>query len=567
MLANMLPYVIAWLVVRDLVDVAPYWQHAQHIKTFGWIVFASAVAGILLYFIGLMFTHLAAFRTASTIRKTSLSQLMKAPLGFFNKNASGFLRNRIDGAAAETETLLAHNLADITGTIVMFVAMIALMFVFNWVMGLACLFSAVVSVVAMFSMMGGENASYVAEQQKAQDHVSKAGTEYVRSIPVVKVFQQTVHSFTTFKQAITDYSDHAQYYTVDVCKKPQTVNLVFTNGAFVFLVPAALILAPHALASGNFSIFLIDFAFYAIFSAITSTALARVMFAASGMMLAQGALDRVSSAIDAPELVWPKQGEEKHIEDNSVVFDDVTFSYTKENRPALSHVSLEVLPGKTVAFVGPSGSGKTTAASLIPRFWDCDEGSVRVGGADVREVNERELMNAISFVFQENKLFKTSIFENVRIARPEATEAEVEKALHAAQCDDILEKLPSGMHTAIGTQGVYLSGGEQQRVALARAILKDAPIVVLDEATAFADPENEALIQAALHNLTKNKTVIMIAHRLSTIVGADEIAVFNDGKIAERGTHSELLALGGLYASMWENYNTAAQWKISSEVN
>lgn len=561
MVLGMLPYICIWLVARDLIAVAPDWTEAAGIAKYGWMAFGFAVAGIAVYFAALMCTHLAAFRTASNIRKAGMKHLMKTPLGFFESNASGLLRNRLDGAASETETLLAHNLADIVGTVAMFIAMLVLMFVFDWRMGAACLLAAVVSVAAMATMMGGKNAGLMAEYQAAQDVMSKAGTEYVRGIPVVKVFQQTVYSFKAFKQAIEDYSAKAEHYQADVCKVPQSVNLTFTEGAFVFLVPVALLLAPAALSSGSFAGFVTNFAFYAVFSAIISTALAKTMFAASGMMLASTALGRINEVMSAPVLTITDHPQVP--KDNSVEFKDVSFTYAGAAIPAIDHVSFKVEPGQTVALVGPSGGGKTTAASLIPRFWDVSSGSVLVGGVDVRDADPHVLMDQVAFVFQNNRLFKTSIMENVRASRPEATREEVQAALTAAQCDDILEKLPDGMNTVIGTEGTYLSGGEQQRVALASAILKDAPIVVLDEATAFADPENEAMIQKAFATLTKDRTVIMIAHRLSTVIGADKIIVLDNGKVAEEGTHTELVQAGGLYARMWNEYNQAVKWRIA----
>ena len=563
MVLGMAPYICIWLVIRDLVSVAPNWTQATEIAQYGWMAFAFAVGGILIYFFALMCTHLAAFRTASNIRKRGMAHLMKTPLGFFDNNASGLLRNRLDGAASETETLLAHNLADIVGTVAMFIAMLVLMFVFDWRMGAACLLAAVISVLSMFTMMGGKNAKLMQEYQAAQDTMSKAGTEYVRGIPVVKVFQQTVYSFKAFKQAIEDYSEKAEKYTDGVCRMPQSVNLTFTEGAFVFLIPVALFLAPSALNSGNFAGFVTNFAFYAVFSAIISTALAKIMFAASGSMLAQTALKRIDTVMNAPVLEITENP--KTPNGNKVEFNDVSFTYEGADHPALSHVSFVAESGQTVALVGPSGGGKTTAASLIPRFWDVSEGAVKVGGIDVREVDPHVLMEHIAFVFQNNRLFKTSIIENVRAARPGASREEVQKALEAAQCMDIIDKLPNGMDTVIGSEGTYLSGGEQQRIALARAILKDAPIVVLDEATAFADPENEVLIQKAFATLTRGKTVIMIAHRLSTVTGADKIIVLDGGKVAEEGTHEELIEKSGLYARMWNEYNQAAKWKIQNE--
>ena len=563
MILGMLPYICIWLVLRDLIAVAPDWTRAASIAGYGWAAFASAFGGIAVYFAALMCTHLAAFRTAANIRKAGMAHLMKAPLGFFDSNASGLLRNRLDGAAAETETLLAHNLADIVGSLAMLLSMVVLMFVFDWHMGAACLMAAVVSIGAMCTMMGGKNAQLMADYQAAQDVMSKAGTEYVRGIPVVKVFQQTVYSFRAFQQAIEDYSAKAEHYQGDVCRVPQAVNLTATEGAFVFLVPVVLFLAPGALQSGNLAGFVTDFAFYAVFSAIVSTALARVMFAASGMMLADTALGRIEQVMSAPTLELTDNPQTPR--DNSITFEDVSFTYEGAELSALDHVSFRVEPGQTVALVGPSGGGKTTAASLIPRFWDVSSGRVLVGGVDVRQTDPHVLMEQVAFVFQNTHLFKATILENVRAARPNASRSEVLAALSAAQCDDILQKLPEGVDTLIGTEGTFLSGGEQQRIALARAILKDAPIVVLDEATAFADPENEALIQKAFGALLKDRTVLLIAHRLSTVVGADRIVVLDAGHVAEQGTHEALLAVDGLYARMWREYRQAVKWRISAK--
>ncbi len=562
MIMGMIPYVCIWLSARELIAVAPDWTKATNIGTYGWLAFGFAFGGIIVYFAALMCTHLSAFRTAANIRKQGVAHMMETPLGFFNNNASGLLRNRLDGGAGETETLLAHNLADIVGTAAMFIAMLILMFVFDWRMGLACLLAAVISVLAMFSMMGGKNAKLMMEYQQAQDVMSKAGTEYVRGIPVVKVFQQTVYSFKAFKAAIEDYSSKAERYTGGVCRVPQSVNLTATEGVFIFLVPAVLVIAPAALSAGDFAGFITNFAFYAVFSAIVSTALARIMFASAGTMLAKNALARIDTIMNAPTLRITDHPQTPG--DNSVEFRNVTFTYEGADTPALDHVSFSVLPGQTVALVGPSGGGKTTAASLIPRFWDVSSGEVLVGGVNVKDVDPHILMDKVAFVFQNTRLFKTSILENVRAARPDATREEVLSALHSARCDDIIDKLPNGIDTLIGSDGTYLSGGEQQRVALARAILKDAPIIVLDEATAFADPENEALIQKALKTLTQGRTVIMIAHRLSTVVGADRIVVLEGGRVVEEGMHEGLAAGGGLYERMWKEYNQAVKWRIAS---
>ena len=562
MLLSMVPYICIWLIARDLIEVAPNWAQAQRIPRYAWLAFASAVGGIVLYFIGLMCTHLAAFRTAANIRKRGVAHMMETPLGWFVANASGLIRGRLDAAAADTETLLAHNLADIVGTITLFLSMLVLMFIFDWRMGCACLLAAVISLFALFSILGGKNAGLMAQYQAALDRINKAGTEYVRGIPVVKVFQQTVYSFKAFQESIEEYSRFASHYSVHVCSKPQSVNLTVTEGAFAFLVPAALFLAPGALASGDFAGFLTNFAFYAGFSAIISTALARITFAATGMMLAHTALGRIAQVMDAPTL--PPPAKPKMPAGSKVEFRDVSFTYEGAQTPALAHVSFTAEPGQTVALVGPSGGGKTTAASLIPRFWDVSSGAVLVGGVDVREIAPPVLMDQIAFVFQNSRLFKASILENVRAAKPDASRDEVLAALTAAQCADILEKLPRGMDTIIGTEGTYLSGGEQQRIALARAILKDAPIVLLDEATASLDMENETKVQAALSRLLQGKTVLVIAHRMRTVAGADRIVVLEDGRVAQQGAPAELLAQGGLYRRMVDLQSESARWQLGS---
>lgn len=562
MLCSIVPYVCIWLVARDLIGAMPDYLYVQNLEMYGWVAFGFAIIGIIFYFIGLLCTHLSAFRTAENIRKIGMNHIMKAPLGYFDNNASGLIRGRLDSGANDTETLLAHNLADIVGTIVLFIGMVILMFVFDWRMGLACLLSAVISILMMFSMMGGKNAKIMAEYQAAQDKMTKAGTEYVRGIPVVKIFQQTVYSFKSFQQAIEEYSDKAEYYQGKVCRVPQSINLTFTEGAFIFLIPVVILLIPEALNGGKIHELVTNFIFYAVFSAIISTALAKIMFASSGIMLANTAISRIDMVMKAP--ILEKCINPQMPKDNSVAFKDVSFTYQGSNIPALSHVSFQVESGQTIALVGPSGGGKTTAASLIPRFWDVDEGIVEVGHVNVKNIDQHVLMNQVAFVFQNTQLFKTSILNNVKIANPQASDEDVIKALQAARCQDIIEKLPDGVHTQIGKEGTYLSGGEQQRIALARAILKNAPIVVLDEATAFADPENEVLIQKALSVLCQDKTVIMIAHRLSTVVNADKIIVLKDGKIIEEGRHKELLNKEGLYHKMWNNYNQSVKWKITS---
>lgn len=559
------PYVCIWLVARDLIAVAPNWSAATSIAMYGWWALGFSVASILMYFAGLMCTHLAAFRCAANMRKQTTEHLMSTSLGYFDTHASGALRRVVDGCAAETESLLAHKLPDTAGSVAMTVGMLVLFFVFDWRLGLACLVPVILSLICMFYMMGGRGMEFMTKYMESLVKMNKTGTEYVRGIPVVKVFQQTVHSFKAFHDAIEEFTRLAQDYTMRWCRAPQSLSLTVINGVALFLVPVATLLAP---GEGDFGAFLANFAFYAIFSAVIPTAMTRVMFMADALQSATDAVNRVEEVLAAPMIKAPAAPKEPA--DNSIEFEDVSFTYEGADEPALSHVSFSVPAGSTVALVGPSGGGKTTAASLVPRFWDACAGRVLVGGVDVRNMEPRRLMEHVAFVFQANRLFKQSVLENVRAARPDATREEVVRALSAAQCDDIIEKLPDGVDTVYGAAGAHFSGGEVQRLMLARAIMKDAPIVVLDEATAFADPENEVKIQKAFSELANGRsggkrTVLMVAHRLSTVRNADKIVVLDAGRVAEQGTHDELLAAGGLYARMWADYERAVNWKITSE--
>ena len=555
---GLIPYVCVWLAARNVLESWPALEGISGLARWGWTAVWTAIGSIALYFAALMSTHIAAFRTARNIRRTAMDHVLKLPLGFFTGNLSGRLRKLIDDNAGLTEDLLAHKLPDLAGTIVTPIAAIVMLFLFDWKMGLLCLLTMVLALLSMCMMMGGKNAGFFHRYQKEIERMSGEAVEYVRGIPVVKMFQQTVYSFKAFYAAIRDYSDLASQYAMS-CRVGQTCFLTFINGAFALLIPAALLLS----SSKDIRTVLVNFIFYALFAPACGQMINRIMYMSEAIMEADEAVGRLDEILGQKPMEESKM--QKRPVNANISFDHVTFTYPGADRPALDNVSFSVRPGQVTALVGPSGGGKTTAASLIPRFWDTDSGTVAIGGVNVREMNTEDLMSQVAFVFQDTRLFKESLLENIRAARPEATRDEVLAAAHAAQCDDILQKLPQGLDTVVGTKGIYLSGGEQQRIALARAILKNAPIVVLDEATAFADPENEYQIQKAFEVLTKNKTVLMIAHRLSTVQNADSIIVLSDGKVVEQGSHESLLALCGVYTAMWEDYQRSARWKVGKE--
>jgi ATP-binding cassette subfamily B protein IrtA len=558
----LLPFVCIWLVVREVLGSAPDMTAFEpaRLAGYGWWAVAFALVGFLFYFIALMCSHVAAFYTARNMKFQALRHLAMLPLGFFSLNPSGKLRKIIDENAGQTETFIAHQIPDLVGSYVTPVAMLGLLFIFDWRLGLLSLVPLAVGFGLQKRMMTDESMEFMKHYQDSLEDMNNAAVEYVRGIPVVKVFQQTVYSFKSFYTSIMRYKEFVTAYALS-CQKPMTAFTAVIHGAFLLLIPAGILLAVRAPDYGRF---LQDLIFYLLFTPACAVMLNKIMYSSSYKMIAEESMSRIDSLLaerPLPEPEYPQRPRGAELE-----FSHVSFTYPDGSMPALDDVSLTVPAGKTVALVGPSGGGKTTAASLLPRFWDVDGGSVKIGGVDVRQISTAVLMKQIAFVFQDSHLFKDSIFNNIRAARPEASRAEVEKAAAAAQCGDIFAKLPQGLDTVIGAKGIYLSGGEQQRIALARAILKDAPIIVLDEATAFADPENESKIQAAFDQLMKGKTVLMIAHRLSTVQSADEIVVLSKGKIAEKGRHDELLNNDGLYAKLWQDYQTSVSWSVGKKV-
>lgn len=557
-LIALVPYYFIWQVMREVLEVAPDFSRAQNLTYNGWMAVMFAVIAVLVYIAGLMCSHLGAFRIATNLRLQSMNHIVKLPLGFAEHFGSGKLRKIVNESSAATETYLAHQLPDRANALATPCGLLVLLFVFDWRLGLLSLAPVLLGFLIMMAMTGKEMQQKMKEYQNALDDMSNEAVEYVRGVPVVKTFGQTIFSFKKFKDSIDRYKVWVIAYTKQL-RTPMMFYTAAINGVFVFLIAGALLFTQDQVTTE----FLLNLVFYIIITPIISVTLTRIMFQSENAMIVDDALQRIDSVLNLEPL--KETAHPMHPKDGSVELEQVHFSYNGE-KDVLNGISISIPAGQTVAFVGPSGGGKTTLANLISRFFDPQSGTVRVGGVDVRDIPKEELMNTVSFVFQNSRLIKASIFENVRLGKPEATREEVMAALKNAQCDDILEKLPDGMDTVIGTKGVYLSGGEQQRIAIARVMLKNTPIIILDEATAFADPDNETRVQAAFSKLSQGKTVIMIAHRLSTVAGADRIYVVKDGQIAESGSSRELMERGGLFARMWQNYQTSIQWKVQKEV-
>lgn len=552
----LVPFYDVWRIIKEILEVKPDYANATHITAYGWQAVEFALLAMAAYIVALMCSHKAAFRVQSNMRVSMMEHIMKLPLGYVESQGTGKIRKVVNDSSAATETFIAHNLPDKAVSAATPVGLLVMMMVFDWRLGLISLIPAVIAFILMGTlMMGPKMAEDMKQYQNSLETMSAEAVEYVRGIPVVKTFGQTVFSFKRFKAAIDDY----EKWTLDYTKSMMLPMIGFTtasNGIF-----AALIIAAYTLGGNQITTqFALNLIFYILITSTLTTTLMKVAYAGESQMIVEDALNRMDGIFAVSPL--PQSDKKSIPKDSSISIENVTFAYDESKDNAIDGITMHVKAGEHVALVGPSGGGKTTLASLIARFWDVKSGSIRLGGADVKDIDAKELMNQVSYVFQDSKLLKMSILENVRMGRPDAGDDEVMKALQAAQCMDIIEKFPDGVNTVIGSKGIYVSGGEAQRLSIARAFLKNAPVLILDEATAFADPDNERLVQKAFENLAKDKTVIMIAHRLSTVTDADCIYVLKDGRIAESGTHDELTAKNGIYTHMWNEYNKSVNWQV-----
>ena len=557
------PYVCIYFAARELLEAGknPTMINSEQMTHYGWMAVMLTGLSFMLYGLGLLFSHLTAFNLMASLRIKLIRHLGELPLGFHISNPSGKLRKIIEKNTESMENFVAHQLPDLVQAIVTPLAFLASMVIFDWRLALICLIPIAIGFAMLSFMLKGESSGFLEQYQKSQADMSNAAVEYVRGISVVKVFGQTVHSFKRFHHSIINYKSFVTQYALSM-GKPMSGYIASVHGIFFVLIPSGIILYQM---STNPKGFILSFVFFIVFTPLVAVMLMKVMYSSSNKLITTQALDTIESLLN--EKPMPQVINFKRPSSYDIVFDSVSFQYEKNGVKTIDNLSFAAEAGTVTALVGASGGGKSTVANLITRFWDVDDGSICVGGVNVKDMDYNEWMSQVSFVFQDINLFKMSIAENVAFSKPTATEEEILKALHLAQCDDILAKFPNGIHTVIGTKGVYLSGGEMQRIALARSILKDAPIVLLDEATAFADPENEYKIQKALDVLMQGKTVLMIAHRLSTITGADQILVLENGRLTEQGSHRELIEHGGVYAGMYREYQSGTSWKIGGEVH
>lgn len=553
----LVPFYYIWRIMKEVLSVASDFGKAAHLKEYGWAAVGFAILSMLVYVCALMCSHLAAFRVQANIRTSLMRHILTLPMGFLDKDGTGKIRKIVNESSAATETYLAHQLPDQAGAIATPAGLLVLLMIFDFRLGLLSLIPVVAAFLIMGTMTGQRMKDKMEEYQNALDEMSSEAVEYVRGIPVVKTFGQSVFSFKRFQASIRKYEKWTIAYTKEM-RIPMTVYTTVINAVFAVLIAATFFFTRN----GADNTFLLNLLFYIIITPIITVTMNKIMYSSENQLIVADAISRIESILEKKPL--PEIAHAQEPVNNSITFENVSFRYEDAGRDALHQINLAIKEGEHVAFVGPSGGGKTTLASLVARFFDITEGRILIGNKDVKEIPSKQLMDMVSFVFQDSKLLKTSILENVRMGKKDATREEVMQALKEAQCEDIIAKLPDGIDTVIGSSGTYVSGGEAQRLSIARAMLKNAPILILDEATAFADPDNEAKVQEAFSRLSKGKTVIMIAHRLSSIVDADRICVLKDGSIAEEGTHETLLQKNGVYAHMWEEYNKSVQWKVGA---
>lgn len=553
----LVPFYYIWRIMKEVLSVASDFGKAAHLKEYGWAAVGFAILSMLVYVCALMCSHLAAFRVQANIRTSLMRHILTLPMGFLDKDGTGKIRKIVNESSAATETYLAHQLPDQAGAIATPAGLLVLLMVFDFRLGLLSLIPVVAAFLIMGTMTGQRMKDKMEEYQNALDEMSSEAVEYVRGIPVVKTFGQSVFSFKRFQTSIQKYEKWTIAYTKEM-RIPMTVYTTAINAVFAVLIAATFFFT----GKGGDNTFLLNLLFYIIITPIITVTMNKIMYSSENQLIVADAISRIESILEKKPL--PETTKAQDPENSSITFENVSFCYEDAGRDALHQINLSIKEGEHVAFVGPSGGGKTTLASLVARFFDTTEGRILIGNKDVKEISSRQLMDMVSFVFQDSKLLKTSILENVRMGKKDATREEVMQALKEAQCEDIIARLPDGIDTVIGSSGTYVSGGEAQRLSIARAMLKNAPILILDEATAFADPDNEAKVQEAFSRLSKGKTVIMIAHRLFSIVDADRICVLKDGSIAEEGTHETLLQQNGVYAHMWEEYNKSVQWKVGA---
>ena len=537
--------IINSLILNETVDFVYVRENSIYAATF-------AGLGLFIYLIGLILSHVFAFEVEDNLIKSSVKKLINKPLGYFDDKESGRIRKVIISGASETHSFLAHQLPDMAMTVISPIVLFVFFFMFDWKLGLVSMVPIIIGMILMSSMMTSETKKMKEEYYEDLSDLSSQTVEYVRGIPVVKTFAQSIESFDKLYSLIIKIKDLVLKLTMSYTNKMSWFGTISTSTAF-FLVPVALLLIKF---NGNLANVVANSVIYFLIGPIFAVFIMRTATIKQFSYFAELALDKIENILEYDDFIYG----DKTSSDVGIEFKNVSFSYGEEN--VLDNISFKVKRGEQVALVGMSGSGKTTIARLAARFYDIKSGEILIGGINIKDFEKEALMKKIAFVFQNSKLFKMSLRENLLIAKPDATDEEIDNALINSGCKEIIKGLKNGLDTVYGTRGTYFSGGEAQRLSIARAFLKDADIIILDEATAFADPENEHLIQESFKKLSKNKTTLMIAHRLSTVVDADKILVIDKGRIVEEGKHSDLINMNGHYKKLWDEYQKSVNWKI-----